>query len=57
MAGVIVGVSLALFVAHVDRCLFGPPAVERSLERLKRERFFREGAILDALEADNDRRV
>ena len=57
LPGVIVGVILTALVVHVDRCLFGPPPVPRSLDRLKRELWFREGAILDALEADNDRRV
>ena len=42
LVGFAIGAALMYLGLWLDRFVFGPPPVERTLERAKRERFFRE---------------
>jgi hypothetical protein len=55
-AGAAVGFVLGALAFWLDRYVFGPP-VERSIERAKRESYFRRYAREEALRQDNDGRV
>lgn len=55
-AGTAVGFVLGALAFWLDRYLFGLP-VERSIERAKREAYFRRYAREEALRQDTDERV
>lgn len=42
LVGFVIGAALMYAVVWFDRFIFGTPPAERTLERAKRERFFRE---------------
>ena len=51
--GVAIGVILTLICVAIDRYLFSP-FTERTQERARRERYFKDAARQAAIEADTD---
>jgi len=54
--GVILGAVMMLIGVIADRYVFGQP-VERTLERARREAYFRKAAREEALRQDMDERI
>jgi hypothetical protein len=54
--GAVIGAVFMLIVVMADRYVFGSP-VERTLERARREAYFRRAAREEALRQDMDERI